>query len=123
MGIESYRELRVWNLAMDLADACHCAARDLPTSERFGLSSQICGAAGSVPANIAEGYGRRSLGDYLRHLRIANGSLKELETHLLLAQRLGLLEEGTMSGLLRLTDQLGRMLTVLIRKLAQTRGH
>jgi four helix bundle protein len=76
-----------------------------------------------VPANIAEGYGRRSLGDYLRHLRIANGSLKELETHLLLAQRLGLLEEGTMSGLLRLTDQLGRMLTVLIRKLAQTRGH
>jgi four helix bundle protein len=82
---------------------------------------QIRRAAGSVPANISEGYGRRSPGDYLRHLRIATGSLQELETHLLLSERLDLLDPTALRHLLDLSGPVGRMLTVLLRRLAQAK--
>ena len=67
--------------------------KQFPPNELYGLVSQIRKAAVSIPANIAEGHGREHLGDYLHHLSIANGSLMELETHLLLAGRLGYLDE------------------------------
>ena len=82
--IISYRDLVVWSRAMDLVEACYKLTKQLPQSEIYGLSSQIRRAAVSVPANIAEGHERRNLGEYLQHLSIANGSLKELETHLLI---------------------------------------
>ena len=88
MAIESYRDLEVWKLAMSLAQGSYLLTRTFPKEELFGLTSQICGrAAASIPANIAEGYGRDNPGDYIHMLRIANGSLKELETHLLLSVR------------------------------------
>ncbi|WP_306302780.1 four helix bundle protein [Cyanobacterium aponinum] len=62
-----------------------------PKTEIYGLSSQIQRAAVSIPANIVEGKGRNHLGDYIRHLSMANGSLKELETHLMIVGRLGYL--------------------------------
>ena len=86
--IRSYRDLVVWQKGMDLVTSCYEATESLPDNERYGLTNQVRRAAISVPANIAEGYGRYHLGDYIRHLRVANGSLFELETELLLIERL-----------------------------------
>lgn len=96
-------------------------AKRLPASEAYGFVSQIQRAAASVPANIAEGYGRRMTGDYLRHLSIANGSLKELETHLLSSVRLGYLKESELESALGLSEEVGRMLTGLMRRLKESR--
>ena len=75
--VKSYRDLLVWQKAMDLVEESYSVASQLPKTETFGLVSQIQRAAVSVPANIAEGHGRQHLGDYLHHLSIANGSLME----------------------------------------------
>jgi four helix bundle protein len=114
---ESYRDLLVWQRAMDLVAPSYALGKRLPANERFGLTSQIQRAAVSVPANIAEGHGRRHLGDYLHHLSIASGSLKELETHLLIAVRLGYLSEADLRPALQVSDEVGRMLTGLAQKL------
>ncbi|MBZ5502136.1 MAG: four helix bundle protein [Acidobacteriia bacterium] len=90
-GIKSYRDLLVWQKAMDLVVASYGIAKKLPAQEMYGLVTQIQRAAASIPANIAEGHGRKHRGDYLHHLSIARGSLLELETHLLIAGRLGYL--------------------------------
>ena len=81
--ITNYRDLIVWSRAMDLVEAGYKVSRRPPQSEFYGLR-QIRGAAVSIPANIAEGHGRKSLVEYIQHLSIANGSLKGLETHLLM---------------------------------------
>ena len=78
MAIESYRDLRVWQEAMSLAEACYRLTSAFPREEMFGITSQIRGAAVSIPANITEGYGRDSKGSYGQILRIAQGSFKEL---------------------------------------------
>ena len=114
--MESYRDLRVWQMGMDLAEACYDLTRTLPREEQFGMTSQTRRTAASVPANIAEGYGRDSTGESLHFLRIAQGSLKELETHLLLAARVGLCPEEAVAARLETAGQLGRMLLSLIRK-------
>lgn len=85
MSIKSYRDLLVWQKAMDLVAESYGLSAKPPKTETYGLASQIQRAAVSIPANIAEGHGREHLGDYLHHLSVANGSLMELETHLLLA--------------------------------------
>ncbi|GMV88052.1 MAG: hypothetical protein AMXMBFR81_09830 [Chthonomonas sp.] len=84
-----FRGLVVWQMAMGIAaDAClYC--QGLPQIEQFALGQQIRRCAGSIPANIAEGYGRDSSKSYIQFLRVAKGSLNELETHLLLAERIG----------------------------------
>ena len=98
-----------------LAEASYRFTSTLPRDELFGMSSQIRCSAASIPANIAEGYGRDSRGSYIQHLRIAQGSLKELETHLLLAARVGLATEESIQPMLDTSDSLGRMLRSLIR--------
>jgi four helix bundle protein len=108
--IDSYRGLLVWQKSMDLVVISYQVAKRLPASELYGLTSQIQRAAVSVPSNIAEGYGRHHLGDYLHHLSVANGSLKELETHLLIAQRLSYLRESDIEAVLALAEEVGRML-------------
>jgi four helix bundle protein len=87
----SFRDLDTWHVAMELAVACYGAAKKLPPSERFELSAQIRRAATSGPANIAEGHATGRDGLCMRHLRIALGSVGELDTHFELAARLGLL--------------------------------
>ena len=119
MTIETYRDLRVWRDAMDLAEACYRVVATFPRDELYGLSSQIRRASVSIPANIAEGYGRNSKGAYLQFLRIAQGSLKELETHVLLAERLGLARRDASAPLLGSCDSVGRMLWSLIRSIEQ----
>jgi len=120
-AIQSYRDLEVWKLGMDLAVSCYEVTRGFPRQEAFGMTSQIRRAAGSVPANIAEGYGRDGTGEYVRFLQIAQGSLKELETHLLLAVRVDLCSEEAAAPLLQTADRLGRMLGGLIRKVRASR--
>lgn len=115
--VQSYRDLKVWQKGMDLATASYAASKALPADERFGLVSQIRRAAASVPANIAEGYGRENRGEFIQFLRIAQGSLKELETHLLLAQRIYPRVADALSPLLLRSDELGKMLRALIRSL------
>jgi len=120
MAIDSYRDLRVWQEAMNLAEACYRVTSSFPREEMFGLTVQIRRAAVSVPANIAEGYGRNSKGAYGQFLRVAQGSLKELETHLLLAHRLGFATETKVAPVLSLCDSLGRMLRSLIRSIERS---
>jgi four helix bundle protein len=115
--IRSYRDLKVWQLAMDLAELCYRTTRRFPKDELYGMTSQIRRAAASVPANIAEGHGRNSRGEYIQFLRVAQGSLKELETHLLLAQRVGLTDENAVVPTLNKSETLGKMLRALIRSL------
>lgn len=86
MTVQCYRDLLVWQKAMEVVLACYRLSETFPKTETFGLASQLRRAAVSIPANIAEGHGREHLGDYLHHLSIANGSLMEAETHLLLAE-------------------------------------
>ena len=117
--IVSYRDLVVWTRAMDLVEACYKLTKQLPQSEIYGLSSQIRRAAVSVPANIAEGHGRRNPGEYLQHLSIANGSLKELETHLLIARRLNYFAANEIAPALDSCAEIGRMLSGLVQKLRQ----
>jgi len=102
---------------MDLADGTFDLANRLRRPETFGLADQMRRAAVSVPANLAEGHGRRSRGEYIRFVSIANGSLRELETHLLLLERRRLAGHEEVERLLRLADEVGRLLTGLHRRL------
>lgn len=115
--IRSYRDLHVWERSIELAVASHALARKLPRAEEFGLRNQIRRAAASIPANIAEGHGRVHRGDYVHHLSIARGSLTELETHLILGQRLSLLSSTDIATALKLADEVSRMLYALISAL------
>jgi four helix bundle protein len=120
MSVRSYRDLVVWQKAMALVVECYRLAGLLPKNEAYGLVSQIQRAAVSVPANIAEGHGRDHLGDYLHHLSMANGSLMELETHLLLLPQLSYLKVEELEAALRMTDEVGKMISGLSKSLKRT---
>ncbi|MFI4897136.1 MAG: four helix bundle protein [Phycisphaerales bacterium JB059] len=115
--VQSYQDLEVWQVGMDLVAQIYRISAELPSEERFGLVAQVRRAAVSVPANVAEGYGRQSTRDFVRFLRMAQGSLKEAETHLLVAVRLEMLNAEQTDSALRLSDRLGRMIRGLIRSL------
>ena len=117
MSVESYRDLRVWQTGMDIAERCYRLTRKFPKSEAFGLTSQINRASSRIPANIAESYGRASRKEYLQFVRIANGSLKELETHLILSVRVGISDQAEVDEILELCAEEGRMLLNLMRSL------
>lgn len=102
---------------MSLAEACYRLAAHFPRDELVGLTSQIRRAAASIPANVAEGHGRENTGSFVQSLRISQGSLKELETHLLLAERVGILAASDLERVLGRCESLGKMLRALIRSL------
>jgi four helix bundle protein len=102
---------------MDLAVECYRLAKLLPPSERFGLARQLVRAAISVPANIAEGHGRLRRGEYLHHLSIGRGSLKEVETYLALVERLDFVAAGELARGAALCSSVSRMLTRLRQSL------
>ena len=115
--ISSYRDLIVWQRSMDLATACYQTTKMFPSGEAFGLTAQIPRAAASVPANIGEGYGRQSKGAYVQSLRVSQGSLKELETHVLLAHRVEMLDRKSSDDILAMSEEVGKLLRSLIRAL------
>ena len=100
-SIESHRDLVVWQKSMDLAVAPYRLTDAFPGHERYGLTSQIRRSCASIPANIAEGYGRESAGAYAQQLKIAQGSLKEFETHVELVHRIGMIDECTLSNVFK----------------------
>jgi four helix bundle protein len=115
--ISSYRDLKVWQEAMVIAERAYRLTAGFPKVEVYGMTSQIRRAAASVAANIAEGHGREHSGSFVQFLRMAQGSLKELETHLLLALRVDLVLAKETEPILERCDELGRMLRSLIRSI------
>lgn len=109
----SYRDLFVWQRAMELAEGAYGLARSMPSTERFGLTSQLLRAAVSVPANIAEGRSRTGRREFLHFLSIASGSLAETETLIELAVRTNLVEGARAATTLQCAGEVGRMLTAL----------
>lgn len=118
MAKGSYRELIAWQRAMDFVTACYRVTERFPADERFGLTSQLRRAAVSVPSNIAEGQGRGHVKAFMNHLGIANGSLRESETQLLIAERLNYVVRIDFQPALDLADEVGRLITGLRRSLS-----
>jgi len=118
MMIKTFKDLLVWQEAMNLVEMIYLQTRNFPKEEIYGLASQARRAAVSIPANIAEGNGRISRKEYLHFLYIANGSLKELETHLLIAERLNYLTKETLEKIQIKLQTVGKLLTTLRKSLA-----
>jgi four helix bundle protein len=115
--IKSHRDLIVWQKSMDLVVAVYRATDAFPKSETYGLTSQIRRAAASIPANIAEGQGRRLSGEYLQFLANARGSLLELDTHLEIAHRLEILSNSDHVMLMERLIEVRKLLNGLMRSI------
>jgi four helix bundle protein len=116
--INSYKDLLVWQRSMDLVVTVYEITARLPTNEQFGLISQMRRCVVSVPSNLAEGYGRQATGEYRHNLLISRGSLLELETQLLLCERLNYFPEGEVIPVLNEVTELSKMLGSLISRLS-----
>ena|SRR5271170_5429620 len=113
----SYQDLRVWQSAMELVISVYHETRDFPKEELYGLTSQMRRAAVSIPSNIAEGKGRSTDRDRALFFCHARGSLLELETQILISQRLGYLATSPSEDLILNSKELGRMLNSLIQSI------
>ena len=115
--MNNYQELKIWNKSMDLVVQVYALTKSLPEEERFGLISQLKRCSISIPSNIAEGAGRNSEKDFIRFLSIANGSTTELETQLILTNRLGFFGINEIEKLLNLCSEIKKMNFALQRSL------
>jgi four helix bundle protein len=113
MAVKNYKDLIAWQRAMDLVEEVYQATDCFPQREVFGLTNQTRRAAVSVPCNIAEGQGRATVRDFLHFLAVAKGSLQELETQVLIADRLRYLNESSLTALLNRTSEVIRILNGL----------
>ena len=119
MKVKNYQELIAWQRAMDLVEMVYKASRHFPREEIYALMSQIRRAAVSIPSNIAEGQGRRTTADFLRHLSIAYGSLREVETQILIAARLKYLTPAQVDSVMSSAGEVGRLLNGLMNSLSR----
>ena len=117
MTYKSYRDLEVWQKAMDLVVECYQLTKSFPKTEIYGLTSQLQRAAVSIPANIAEGRERQYKKEFIQHLSIAYGSLADLETHIQIAERLKYLNNNKVKQISDKTAEVGRMINDLIKSL------
>jgi len=117
MSGKSYRDLEVWQKAMDLVVLCYQMTNSFPKGEIYALSSQLRRAAVSIPANIAEGCARQHAKEFIQHLSIAYGSAAELETHVLVAERLGYVNGNEVATVLEKASEIGKMLNGLRKSL------
>ena len=115
--VRSFRDLEVWRLGIDLVEAVYRVGEQFPRTEAFGLTSQLQRAAVSVPSNVAEGHARSSRKEFLQFISIALGSLAEVETQLVIAERLGYLPAEEHETIFDLTLRVGRMLRGLQKSL------
>jgi len=122
MAIRSYRDLTVWQAAMDLTVEVYRLSTTFPTYERYSLCSQLRRAAVSIASNIAEGHGRTHRGEHLHHLSIARGSTMEVETQLIVAEYLGYADAETSAVARERCDAISRMLTQLERASLKKKG-
>lgn len=107
--MHNLKQLKIWNRSVELATEVYKATDNFPKEERYGLTSQIRRSAVSIPSNVAEGAGRNSKGEFKQFLGIANGSSYELQTQLIIANRLELLNDKTVEPLLKEIDELQKM--------------
>ena len=119
MAIRNYTDLIAWQRAMGLAEAVYRETAGMPLEERYGLTSQRRRAAASIPSNIAEGQGRRTDGEFLNQLSVAHGSLRELETQILLTNRLGFLAASVRDTLIRQCEEVGKLINGLANAIRQ----
>lgn len=119
MALKTYKELKVWQKAMDLTVEIYRLVKLLPKFEIYALSDQMRRAVVSIPSNIAEGYGRNSTKEFIQFLTIARGSQLELETQLQICLRLEYFSETETETVLHLCTEINKMLNVLIKKLAE----
>ncbi len=119
LEINDFKDLKIWKKGIDIAEKCYFLTKVFPKDELYGMVQQIRRAAASIPANIAEGYGRRSTAEYIRFLNIAQGSINELETHIILAERVGLCKTNDRELIISLLREETRMIITLIKKLEQ----
>lgn len=117
MAVQSFRELIVWQKAMTLAEIVYRDTTRFPKEETYGLVSQMRRGAVSIASNIAEGQARATRSEFLQFLGIARGSLAELETQAILAQRLKFLKDDNEQQLFQALDEVGRLLTALVKSL------
>jgi four helix bundle protein len=113
IDVTSFRELTVWREAVELVVDCYRLADVLPREERFGIAAQMKRCATSIPANIAEGHGRKRPKAFLNHIHIALGSEAELATHLHVAERLGFCSIDQVEAISKRREHVGRMLNRL----------
>jgi four helix bundle protein len=107
--MHNIKELKIWNKAIDLTVEVYKATENFPKQETYGLTSQIRRAAVSVPSNISEGAGRNGTGEFRHFLSIANGSSYELQTQLIISNRLELLDNKTLEPLLNELEEIQKM--------------
>lgn len=119
MSVKYYQELIVWQKAMNFVESVYMASSHFPNAELYGLTSQVRRAAVSIPSNIAEGQGRTSTRDFLHFLAVAQGSLREVETQIMLACRLKFIEKPLETTLLNSAAEVGRLLSGLCNSLNQ----
>jgi four helix bundle protein len=119
-AIKSFRDLRVWQVGMELVEHVYLLTQTFPKHEMYGLASQIQRAAVSIPSNIAEGHTRQHLKEYLHHLSISRASLAELETQIEIAVRLKYCTSEQLGQLRERMDSLGRQLSTLRNALSKT---
>ena len=115
--IESFEDLLVWQKSISLVETLYEITAKFPAEEKFNLTSQLRRAAVSVPSNIAEGYSRKSLGDYIRFLLISVGSLAEIKTQLVIANRLNFLGNESMAVIKEKIVEIDKMLRALVKSL------
>ena len=115
--INSFRDLLVWQKAMNLAQRCYVVSRRVPKDEHTVLGYQIRKSAVSIPSNIAEGHERKSTAVYIQHLWIAHGSGAELETQLELGLRVNVVSEDDATLLINDAQEIGRMIHGLVKSL------
>lgn len=117
MAVRHYRELVAWQRAMDLVSEVYELTRRFPPAELYGLTNQVRRAAVSIPSNIAEGQGRGVGREFGHHLRIAAGSLNEVETQVLIAERLGYIPAAAVARVLDCSAEVGRVVNGLLKSL------
>ncbi len=117
--MQSHRDLDVWRLALDWVEGVYRCSATWPIDERYGLTSQVRRAAVSVAANIAEGAGRKTTGEFIQFIGVARGSLAEAETHLLIAERLRYTAPDQIASLFNDMERLARMLSALTTRLKE----
>jgi four helix bundle protein len=115
--IQSYRDLKVWNIAVELTLEVYRITDSFPPSERFGLTSQLRRAAVSIASNIAEGHARNTRGEYRSFVSFARASAIEVEVQLYLSERLGYVPPSTLIKARDHCNSISRMLTNLKRAL------
>ena len=118
MQVKSYKDLVVWQKALELVEMVYVVTSRFPREELYGLANQLRRAAVSVPSNIAEGHSRHSTAEFRHFLSIASGSLAEIETQLLIARRLNYIEPETLQNLLANHTEISKMTSALKNKLA-----